>query len=194
MTEMISARTLSVAACAVLTATAVGQAATPTPDAETNAIQWVERYCQASWRSAQISPQDWDDCTQQTFVELLGRVARNRWIEAVENAESRQRRELNRSIWCVTQRWRRRRRLLPTTGDAVDEAEQRRSAREAALRSVRDAIEGPASSLSQRQREILRLALAGASVAEIAQQLGERPQRISRQKYKALARLRASLA
>ncbi|MEQ8784997.1 MAG: sigma-70 family RNA polymerase sigma factor [Pirellulaceae bacterium] len=193
MSDFVSTRTLSTAACAMLMAASVGQAA-PTTHLETQAIQRVERYCQTSWRNAGIAPQDWEDCTQQTYVELLHRVARARWYEAIENAESRERRELNRSIWCVAQRWRRRQRFAPPQGDVVQQAEEQRGDLHAAARDVRELIDSPKAPLSKRQREILQLALDGASVAEIADQLGDRPQRISNQKYKALEKLRAMFA
>jgi DNA-binding CsgD family transcriptional regulator len=198
MPDLVSARTLSTAACAMLMAASVGQAAPVAPcDAQQNeahAVERVQRYCQTSWRNAGIAPQDWEDCTQQTYVELLNRVASTRWLEALENADSHERRELNRSIWCVAQRWRRRQRLPSMAGDVAQAPVDERDNFPAAVQDLRELIESPQVSLSGRQREILHRALDGNTVAEIADQLGDRPQRISSQKYKALEKLRALFA
>jgi DNA-binding CsgD family transcriptional regulator len=198
MPDLVSARTLSTAACAMLMAASVGQAAPlahcDVQQSEARAIERVQRYCQTSWRNAGIAPQDWEDCTQQTYVELLSRVARSRWLEALENDDSHERRELNRSIWCVAQRWRRRERLPSMAGDVAQPSASERSDLQATVQDLRELIESPQVSLSKRQREILHRALDGDSVAEIADQLGDRPQRISSQKYKALEKLRALFA
>jgi hypothetical protein len=99
---------LQFAACAVAMAASVGGALAP---AEAQAVDSIERYCAASWRTAGIARQDWPDCTQQVFIELLERLSREQVPTAIADAQSQERRELNRSIWCITQRWRRAPRL-----------------------------------------------------------------------------------
>ena len=101
----LPARSLSVAAKAIVFATTVAGGLLGA-QAEAGALERINGYWATSWRNARIAPQDWDDCTQQVYAELLDRVSRDGLATAIEDAESRERRELKRSIWCTIQRWR----------------------------------------------------------------------------------------
>lgn len=187
-------RRISVTACAaVMLASSIGSASAEAQ--ESRAIESINRYCQASWRNARIDRQDWQECTQQTFVELLDHVSRDRWIEAIENNHSDERRELNRSIWRVAQRWRRAPRfrhgpveLLAQTPDKREKTE------DAGLEAVVEILSSPEAGLSARQQDVMQRWLAGDSIAEIASDLDLAPARISDEKYKAIRKLRAVLA
>ena len=67
------ASTVTAATCAMVLAAA----ATPAwASAEPETLRQLEKYCTASWRNARIDMQDWQDCTQQTMVDLLSRDPR----------------------------------------------------------------------------------------------------------------------
>jgi DNA-binding CsgD family transcriptional regulator len=186
-------RRVSAAACAVFIATSIGS--TVTEAQENQAIESIDRYCRASWRNARIDRQDWEECTQQTFAEMLDRVSRDRWIEAIENTQSHERRELNRSIWRVAQRWRRSPRFQQVEADQLGHTtfESDRSDRPR-LDEVLQMIDSPDSGLTPRQQDVLRRWVDGNSVAEIATQLDVTPARVSDEKYKAIQKLRAKVA
>ena len=188
-------RRFSATACAaVVIATSLGTAATA--DARENrAIESIDRYCRASWRNARIDQQDWEECTQQTFVELLDRVSRDRWIEAIENNQSNERRELNRSIWRVAQRWRRApRRPGGSAGMLAPTPANRQGNERPGLDDVLRILSSPNSGLSARQQEVMLRWADGHSVAEIAADLNLPPARVSDEKYKAIRKLRALVA
>lgn len=174
---------LAAAACAAVTV-AVGGAA------ENQAIGQIERYCAASWRNARIERSAWPDCTQQAFADLLQRVSRRELVEAIENASSRQRRALNRSIWCVISRWRRTPRLYPLE---ANDPPDRRSARSAQAPYDAERLAAAIDRLAPRQRAIVELWSQGCSIAEIACQLAIPPARVSDEKYKAVQALRRRL-
>ena len=96
--------TVTAATCAVMLAAAAPPA---WASAEPQALLQMQKYCVASWRNARIDMQEWDDATQQTLVDLLTRIPRERLSVAIDNPESVERRELTRSIWCTVQRFRR---------------------------------------------------------------------------------------
>lgn len=178
------------AACAVAIATAVngGSAAA----SEGRAIEKLEQYCSASWRNAGIKRDEWDDCTQQALTELLEQVQREGLPQAIENGESLERRELNRAIWRLVQRQRRKPRLR-----SFDEARTLAPSAFPSMNSLNTDWErvsdAASTALSDRQRQILELSRAGYRVAEIAEQLRTTPQRVSDEKYKAIAKLRGCL-
>ena len=72
-----------------------------------DAVSSIERYCTSSWRQAGIPMHDWEDCTQDTMLELLSRLPQQKVIAAIEKPKSSERRELMRSVCCIAQRWRR---------------------------------------------------------------------------------------
>ncbi len=191
---MLSRRFSATAYAAVVLATSLGSATAEAK--ESGAIESIDRYCQASWRNARIAPQDWEECTQQTFAELLDRVSRDRWSEAIENKNSSERRELNRSIWRIAQRWRRapRPRHGSTELLAAQSPSPRKDSDEPNLDDVRRAVASPGTGLSARQQDVMRRWIDGDTVAEIAADLDLPPARVSDEKYKAIRKLRAKLA
>ncbi len=184
-------RNLKLAACAVAFATAMGGSALASAG-ELEAIGKIERYCTVSWRNAGISQQEWDDCTQQALVELLDRISREGLNEAVENTESDERRELNRTVWRTVQRWRRRPR--PTSLEESWAAERGDSSSAGQTADAWEQIASASQScLSDRQQRILSLMRDGWRVSEIAQELEISQARVSDEKYKAIAKLRRTL-
>ena len=176
MSRMNLRRTLAV--CAVAFAATTADAAV---------LSRIERYCTVSWQNAGISPQDWGDCTQDAFVELLERISREGWRTAVENPQSDERRELNRTVWRIVKRWQRSARhdrLDLDVADASAAADPRLLPEELAA-LVRDA------GLSNEQAAILDQWSQGTAVAEIAQALNLPAARVSDQKFKAIQKLRS---
>lgn len=190
---MLSRRISATAYAAVVLATSLGSATAEAK--ESGAIESINRYCQASWRNARIAPQDWEECTQQTFAELLDRVSRDRWSEAIENKNSSERRELNRSIWRIAQRWRRapRPRHGSTELLAAQAPSPRKDLDHPGLDDVLQALSSPDTGLSSRQQDVMRRWIDGDTVAEIATDLDLPPARVSDEKYKAIRKLRAKL-
>ena len=174
----------SVAACAaVLAATMCGTSN------EARAVDQIERYCTVSWRNARIEPQEWRDCTQETFARLLERVSREGLPDAIARRQSHERRELNRCIWSVVQKRRRLRRSAPLEADQIP-APATADPAPSDDTPLSELLDRAASSLSPIQREVLRRWAEGDSIAHIATGLGTTSARVSDHKYKALARLR----
>lgn len=188
-------RRTSFAACALVVA-ALG-ATTDAQAAETiteaSALDQISRYCTTSWRNAGIGSSEWPDCTQEAFAELLSRVSRSGLGRAIENPASDERRELNRSIWCTIQRWRRAKR--PGTLDGFDLHDDRTPDPEMALadEDLREVIDEARTGLTPRQSRIIGDWLDGHSVGEIAERLDIAPSRVSDEKYKAIRQLRRGL-
>lgn len=184
-------RNLGLAACAVAIATAMGGSAHASA-AELEVIDQIQKYCTVSWRNAGISHQEWDDCTQQALVELLDRISQEGLTEAVDNVESDERRELNRTVWRTVQRWRRRLRThsLEESQLKFQDVSSRDSQTEGAWDQIAVASE---SSLSERQQRILSLLRDGWRVSEIADELQIPQARVSDEKYKAIVKLRSVL-
>lgn len=180
---------LKLATFAVAFAAAMGGSAAATAS-ELESIDKIERYCTASWRNAGINQQDWTDCTQQAITELLDRISRQGLSTAIGNADSAERRELNRSVWRMTQRWRRSTRWfsLDEARVAASTADHNETAH--AWEQVTTAGE---KCLSERQQRILELTRDGWKVGEIADQLDISPARVSDEKYKAIAKLQTAL-
>ena len=179
-------RPLQFAACAVAVAAAVGSSALASPS-EASTINQIERYCTVSWRNAGIAQQDWSDCTQQALQELLERVSRNQLQVAMENRESQERQELNRTVWRTIKRWQRAPRpaqldetYLRGTSDARQDAWD-------------EVMSVARQHLSERQTRILKLTRAGWQANEIAHELDLSPARVSDEKYKAIRKLRQQL-
>ena len=181
-------RGFAVTACAAMVAATVGGAA------EASAVDQIERYCAASWRNAHISQQDWPDCTQQTLAELLERISHRKLSTAIEHGESQERRELNRAIWRVAQRWRRAARNTPydlaRCAEAADDGDNANGGNN----GFDDALAAALDQLSSRQRAILTAWSQGHAISDIAEELNLSTARVSDEKYKAVRKLRGLLA
>jgi hypothetical protein len=191
-------RGIAISACAAVVAIAgAGE--------ESRAVEQMEKYCLASWRNARIMQQDWSDCTQQTIAELLERVPRERLSCAIEDKQSDERRELNRTIWRVIQRRRRAPRHQSLVGDGPVAGDAGPIDRDALVFDGQ-AIDGFASlgddalkaamsaaGLKRQQQRILVAWSQGLKVAEIASEMGMSPARVSDEKYKAIQTLRRLL-
>lgn len=199
-----SAIRLSLAACALAVATSavepsaqamtgVVAAATAavSPVSESVFLKKIRAYCSRSWQNAGISHQEWSDCTQQVFARLLERVDRDRLLIAIEDAESPERRELNRAIWATSQRSRREKKYS-SLEHAVSQSEDRDPwpAKVESLSLVKNAVAGDEARLSPTQREIVTRWSDGESIAAIAESMKLSPARISDEKYKAIQKLR----
>lgn len=159
-------------------------------DIEADAVGAIDRYCNACWRQAAVATQDWEDCTQQVFVDLLERVSRDRFATAMNHPKSAERRQLHRAIWSAVQRWRRTRRPHQL-GDS--DSPDFRLAHAEELAQTRDMIVAALPDLTERQQDIVARFIDGASVADIATELGTTPARVSDEKYKAIQKLRQKL-
>jgi RNA polymerase sigma factor (sigma-70 family) len=184
--QTTNGRRLSLTACTAMMAASLGGAAwgdsaAPVP---AEAVDRITRYCDASWRNARIAPADWADCTQDVFLRLLERCSAVGLEPAIEDPQSSERRELNRSIWATAQRWRRASRPAPLNEGSVSDHRAGNGSCRAELRSLL-----AADCLSERQRRILAMYADGHSVSEIADALGLSPARVSDEKYKAVAKL-----
>jgi DNA-binding CsgD family transcriptional regulator len=181
---------LPLAACAAVISVCAG---TATSECAVNAvtIQSVNSYCSVSWRQAGIPRQDWDDCTQHAFVRLLTEMSRDELAEAVENARSQHRRQLNRCIWATTQWWRRSQSHRGFSGDDVPDPGCVRQVRGLTLADVQEAMQSGTVGLTATQRNVVELWASGHSIAEMALALGVPSRRICDEKYRAIAKLRA---
>ncbi len=187
-------------ACALVVAASLGandasQVASAAESAveRESSVEQVGKYCTTSWRNAGIPAADWEDCTQEAFAELLGRVGGNGMTVAIDVPDSDERRELNRTVWCVVQRWRRTRSFGSLEGFDVRDRRSDDPLDHAESADTREFIDSAASALSARQSRIVGDWLEGYSVAEIAEHLDTTPARVSDEKCKAFKRLRRSL-
>jgi RNA polymerase sigma factor (sigma-70 family) len=156
------------------------------------AIGSIERYCSSSWRQAGIPMHDWEDCTQDTMLELLSRLPQNGVAVAIDNPKSSERRELMRSVWCVAQRWRRSSQRQPVSMDVLAERAGTRDDVDELFDA--EALAAAMERLNSTQRRILDLWVEGNTVAEISDQLDLPTPRVSDLKYKAIRSLRAQFA
>jgi RNA polymerase sigma factor (sigma-70 family) len=170
------------AAMVLGTALAAGQGATTgAEEISGRTIQNISRYCTTCWRNARLPADDWSDCTQEVLRRLLERLEPDAW-EQVLAREGEERKEFIRAIDAVKKRSQRQRpaaRLLDDPSADVTSQDERDALQEAAGRV-----------LTPRQRRILNMTCDGWSVADIAQELDTAAQRISDEKYKAIAKLR----
>lgn len=203
--ETRSAIRLSLAACALVVATSAAepssaQAATGVAAAATAAVgqlsesvvlKKIRAYCSRSWQNAGINRQEWSDCTQQVFERLLERVDRDRFLIAIQDSESPERRELNRAIWATSQRSRREKKYSSLDfAEAHSEHNDPWPTKMDSLNQVRNAVSGEEARLSPTQREIVTRWSDGESISAIAESLKLSPARISDEKYKAIQKLR----
>jgi RNA polymerase sigma factor (sigma-70 family) len=161
-------------------------AAAPSGQISPGDINHVDRYCTACWRNARLPVDRWSDCTQEVFRRLLDRVEPSGWSQLLAR-ESEQRRELVRAIDAVKKSTiRDARRTSPLLGVVPDH----RGINEQ-LADERAAVDGAANRvLSPRQQTILKLAFAGYSVQDTAEELAISAERVSDDKYKAIRKLR----
>jgi len=177
---------LQSATCASILAGGVASLKSSTVDA-------IRQYCHSSWRQAGMPDYEWDDCTQDVMVELMTRLSQREIDLTIEDPGSTQRRELMRSVWCVTQRWRRACAKQPVSLDALPEQVLPRNGVaevDCDLEKLHQAIE----ELNPSQQAILHRVRQGESVAEIAEQMDVPAARVSDQKYKAVRKLQKALA
>ena len=181
---------LPFATCAAVITGCLG---TPTTDGAVDAatIQSIDNYCAVSWHRANIPRQDWDDCSQHAFVRLLTRVSQDKLAEAIEDARSKHRRELNRCIWATTQWWRRSHRHRSLAGDDVPDPADIPQMLDVTVRDIREAIWSEAVGLTVIQRCVIDLWATGHSIRDMASKLEVTSCRISDEKYKAVSKLRA---
>jgi DNA-binding CsgD family transcriptional regulator len=179
------------AVCAVALASAVGSS-NATEVRETRAIEKLQQYCAASWRNAGIRREEWDDCTQQALLELLEQIDHVGLPTAVEDSQSEERRELNRAVWRLVQRWRRAPRHK-SFDERISPADSS-TAEQAVERNWRQIADIAADVISDRQLRILEMTRDGWRTSEIANELGISTDRVSDEKYKAIAKLRSRVA
>jgi DNA-directed RNA polymerase specialized sigma24 family protein len=180
---------LPMSACAAVIVGCLGSGVTEqTVDAAT--IKSIDSYFIASWQRANIPRQDWNDCSQQAFVRLLTRVSQDRWAEAINNVQSKHRRELNRCIWATTQWWRRsNRHRMWSEGDISDRSTT--PVLGVTVSEVLEEMHCDAVGLTPIQRCLVDLWASGHSITEMAAKLDVPSRRISDEKYRAIAKLKA---
>lgn len=166
---------------------ALGPSAQAGEELAPRAVQDITRYCSACWRNARLPLDCWSDCTQDVFQRLLERVPTERWAQVLA-ADGAERQEFLRAIDTVKkrvqrdrQRWSRMNHEVPDHRAPQDQerADSRANLQHAA-----------AQTLSRRQQRIVQRACEGWSVAEIAEEMGVAPARVSDEKYKAIHKLR----
>src|SRR5262249_4293458 len=154
------------------TASPVGAAEQASP----RAVQDISRYCSVCWRNARLPVDSWGDCTQDVFQRLLERVPAGHW-QQVFAAAGEERAEFLRAIDTVKKRVQRDRQRW---GRMHDEPPDRHGADERALRETREQLgQAIERTLSPRQQRIMERTCDGWSVAEIADEMGISPARIS---------------
>lgn len=156
---------------------------------ETQVVQQIQRYCSASWQNANIPRSEWPECSQQVFAELLERISRSQLGSAIACSASEERRELNRSIWRIVKRWRRRVRHPSLDGfDVADPASLRIApAGDDVLEQVARIV---ADKLTPRQSQIFSLLCEGRSIRQISERLGIPARQTSDEKYRAIQKIR----
>ena len=159
---------------------------------QTSVLQAIRQYCSSSWRQAGIPEHEWEDCTQDTLVELMTRLDADGMATAIQSPDTPERRELMRCVWCITQRWRRSVPRAPLSLDAVvDDVPMQPAATADFDLELLDSV---MQELSSTQQQILHRVRQGDSVAEIAASLELPAARVSDQKYKAVRKLQRLLA
>ena len=174
------------ASTAIAAATAVGRAS------ESDVLKKIRAYCTRSWLNAGIPSQEWDDCTQDVYLRLLSNLSRTQMLQAMDDRESDERRELNRAIWATAQRRRRAQRhtSLPNESGRMVEADEW-PARMETIQRVRQAIDSAEAKLSPQQKEIVKRWSDGEAISRISEELKLSPARVSDEKYKAIQKLRS---
>jgi RNA polymerase sigma factor (sigma-70 family) len=152
------------------------------------AVNDISRYCTTCWRNARLQPDLWADCTQEVFGRLLERLPADHW-SLVFKADGEEHREFIRAIDTVKKRTQRSKKLYSMP---LDDLADRRSDNAFDWNEERDTIRKAAEEvLSPRQLTILKLSSDGWPVNAIASEMGERVERVSDEKYKAIRKLKA---
>ncbi len=173
-------------AVALAAALATSVASSDSEAAQLNdAIRRVERYCAASWRAAGIPQQEWADCTQEVLTRLLERLGQPR-----SDCSAQAYRELKRAVWSTAKAYQRR----PRGAGLLHEGLTRNTATPDETLARTEWFDRLLQQVTPRQRRILELWLAGASIGEIARDLGLPAERVSDEKYKALRRIKQIIA
>jgi RNA polymerase sigma factor (sigma-70 family) len=155
----------------------------------TDAVTDISRYCQVCWRNARLSPDSWQDCTQEVLVRLLQTVEPDKWGGLLKQ-ETDDRKEFLRAIDAVKKRTQRARKL----SGLADEVADKHQGPEATRNELHEELDKVSHKvLSQRQRRIIGLTCDGWSIPEIADELSTSVERISDEKYKAIRKLRKEI-
>ena len=164
--------------------TQAGQA----PETTLRAVNDMSRYCTTCWRNARLQPDLWGDCTQEVFGRLLERLPADHWNRVLQD-DGEERREFLRAIDTVKKRTQRSKKFYSAS---LDDFADRRHSDAGEWSEEREAVRKAAEEvLSTRQQKILQLSGEGWPVNAIAKQMGERVERVSDEKYKAIRKLRA---
>jgi RNA polymerase sigma factor (sigma-70 family) len=157
-------------------------------DATMRAVNDISRYCTTCWRNARLQPDLWADCTQEVFGRLLERLPADHWSQVFQT-DGEERREFLRAIDTVKKRTQRSKKLYSMP---LEDLADRRSVYANDWNEERDTVRKAAEEvLSPRQLTILKLSSDGWPVNAIANEMGERVERVSDEKYKAIRKLRA---
>lgn len=167
------------------------QASTIQPLSESEVVHQIQRYCAASWRNANLARTDWCDCSQQLLCELLEQGDRRHLEPAIRQADSEERKELNRAIWRIVKRQRRQeaRSMLPLNGREPPHSLGAQETEEL----MAEVMHIGEHELSARQLRILQMTSEGHAIADIAKHLGIPATRVSDEKYQGIRRIRQRL-
>jgi RNA polymerase sigma factor (sigma-70 family) len=158
------------------------------PEITMRAVNDMSRYCTTCWRNARLQPDLWADCTQEVFGRLLERLPADHWSQVLQ-ADGEERREFLRAIDTVKKRTQRSKKLYSAP---LDDFADNRNTGANEWTEERETVQKVADEvLSPRQQQILKLSGDGWQVNAIAKELGERVERVSDEKYKAIRKLRA---
>ncbi len=158
------------------------------PETTLRAVNDMSRYCTTCWRNARLQPDLWGDCTQEVFGRLLERLPADHWNRVLQD-DGEERREFLRAIDTVKKRTQRSKKFYSAS---LDDFADRRNSDAGEWSEEREAVRKAAEEvLSTRQQKILQLSGEGWPVNAIAKQMGERVERVSDEKYKAIRKLRA---
>lgn len=151
----------------------------------------VARYCTACWRNARLPADQWNDCTQDVICRLLQRVPPKEWAKLLRH-ETEERRELVRAIDTIKKRAQRQKKWTPHPLDTCPDPTLNRREQ---INEQRATVEQTAKEkLSPRQQRIIEMSLDGWSVQQISEELDVPAERVSDEKYKAIRKLRTTLA
>ncbi len=177
----------------VVSADAQGQQSQSFNHLDQQTLRLIEHYCLASWRNSRIPESDWEDSTQQVFLELLEALTPDEIANAITSPDSVERRELNRAIWRISKRIKRQPQPARLSHFEVSAIPESRRYEELDMQ-VNQVSEVASSELGPHQRDVVRMLLNGDSIVEIAERLKTSPARVSDVKYRAIKKLRQLLA
>lgn len=157
--------------------------------AQVEQVRQLHRYTVASFRNAGMPQSEWSDGAQQVVLELLQKDRRRQSGSSGRPSADPQG-ELNRAIWRIVKRWKRRRSPQSMgdpagVGEPVGDDRRRRSGW-----TLEELQQLPGARLSDRQKRILALLREGGSVQQVARRLGLDAAQVSHEKYRAIHKLR----